>query len=135
MQVIGKNILRKTGPDGKISLLTSKSKQSTANTMNLAIKHQLGLISNNRSPKKPVKRPVLPPRAVSPTLIRKTIYNDMDLEYERFARGYSDSETLYKWVRPDLRAGDVLRRPLLTSRGRDLLENGGEWRRFPPTSR
>lgn len=142
VQVIGKSILRKTGPDGKISLVTSKAKQTTTD-MNLAIKQQLGLIPSTRSPKKVVKRSALAgrgPPPVSPTLIRKTIYNDVEYAqtaaFSRFARGYEDADCLYRWVRPDLRtSSSVLKRAILP-RGRSVLENGSpDWRTYPSVSR
>lgn len=116
VQVIGKSILRKTGPDGKISLVTSKAKQTTRD-INLAIKQQLGLISPVRSPKKVVRRPAVAPKPISPTMIRKTIYNDVEYAYERLARGYPDADSLYRWVRPDLRTAGPLKRT------RNITEN------------
>lgn len=135
VQVIGRNILRKTGPDGKISLLTSKAKQQQqqpVSDINLAIKQQLGLVPAVRSPKKLPKRALL--TKSSPTLIRKTILNDMEYDFERLGRGYEESESLYRWVRPDLRLSEPLKRPLVT-RGRGLLENGRDWGGFPPIPR
>lgn len=127
VQVIGKSILRKTGPDGKISLVTSKAKQSTTD-INLAIKQQLGLVSVGRGSKKVVKRPLAKVN-VSPTLIRKTIYNDMEYACERFSRGHEDPDNMYRWVRPDLK-----RSPL--TRVRNVIENGsGDWRSYPSITR
>lgn len=133
VQVIGRSILRKTGPDGKISLLTSKAKQQQpVSDINLAIKQQLGLVAPVRSPKKGPKRGLL--TKSSPTLIRKTILNDMEYDFERLGRGYEESESLYRWVRPDLRLSEPLKRPMVT-RGRGLLENGRDWGGFPPIPR
>lgn len=127
VQVIGKSILRKTGPDGKISLVTSKAKQSTTD-INLAIKQQLGLVPPTRSPKKVVRKPAAAKATnISPTLIRKTIYNDMEYGYERFGRDFEDVDGLYRWVRPDLKRS-------VPSRTRNVFDNG-EWRGFPSISR
>lgn len=125
VQVIGKSILRKTGPDGKISLLTSKSKQSTTD-INLAIKQQLGLVPSVRSPKKVARKTT---KTASPALISKTIYNDVDFEYNPPPRGYDDIESLYRWVRPNIRSTETAKRSLAARM------NGAEWGSFPSTAR
>lgn len=110
VQVIGKNILRKTGPDGKISLVTSKAKQTTSD-INLAIKQQLGLIQSPRSPKKVVKRTVAQ-KNLSPAFIRKTIFNDVEYaQAGSFAR-FEDPDSLYRWVRPELKRKPLPRRTI-----------------------
>lgn len=90
---IGANIIRRTDANGKICLLTNKSKPP-ANNMNLAIQQQLGILPHPTSrmlPKKP-SYPVIKkmPHSLSrtptmrhpisqqpaPTVIRKTIHNN-----------------------------------------------------------
>lgn len=103
IKVIGTNILRKTDPNGKISLITNKS--SHKSDINLAIQKQLGLIPSPRSntrrttPKRSLNMNSAKP-AVS---IRKTILNDVDY-YEpdpEPLRVYDPA--LYKWTKPAMR--------------------------------
>lgn len=101
VKIIGSNILRKTDPNGKISLITNKSKHKS--DINLAIQKQLGLISSPRSPikKGPPKRNASVNTVRNPVHIRKTILNDMDYGTVESLRSYDP--TLYKWTRPELR--------------------------------
>lgn len=138
VQVIGNNILRKTDRNGKISLVTNKSKQTTTD-INFAIKQQLGLIPPSRNTKKMnfkhTNNTKLLSRNFAPTLISKTIFNDeftRQQNYEQFARGYQQAESLYRWVRPDPRPAPAPRRQLLRN---ELPEsNGAEWRSYPTLS-
>lgn len=137
VQAVGSNILRKTDRNGRISLVTNKTKQPTTD-INLAIKQQLGLVSPVRSPRSNnVRQPLSTrarnvPRSLSPTLIRKTILNDeypYQPSYGQYAHVY-DSD-LYRWVKPDLRSSAVVgsRRPFHVSRSH--IEDEEDWRLFP----
>ncbi|XP_068898010.1 polymerase delta-interacting protein 3-like isoform X2 [Tenebrio molitor] len=97
IKVIGQNILQKTDRDGKISLVTNKSKSTTG--MNAAIQKELGLVT---SPKKTVVRRALATSRV-PQTIRQTVLNDIDsAAYSQIlARNYDPG--LYKWSKPGLR--------------------------------
>ncbi|XP_018567509.1 polymerase delta-interacting protein 3 isoform X2 [Anoplophora glabripennis] len=101
VKIIGSNILRKTDPNGKISLVTNKTKHKS--DINLAIQKQLGLISSPRSPVKkvPPKRNASVNTIRNPVQIRKTILNDMDYSTAETLRVYDPA--LYKWTRPELR--------------------------------
>ncbi|XP_057658407.1 polymerase delta-interacting protein 3-like isoform X2 [Diorhabda carinulata] len=83
VKVIGKNILKKTDRNGKISLVTNKARQKL--DINFAIQKQLGLLPNNRSPP---KRPV-PKRNAAVNTVRSP------------SREYDPS--LYRWTRPESR--------------------------------
>lgn len=135
VQAVGSNILRKTDRNGRISLVTNKTKHVPTD-INLAIKQQLGLVSPVRSPRSNNARQPLSPRArnvprtLSPTLIRKTILNDeypYQPSYGQYAHVY-DSD-LYRWVKPDLRSSSVVgsRRPFHASRSHEDEE---DWRLF-----
>ncbi|XP_076265216.1 uncharacterized protein LOC143199345 [Rhynchophorus ferrugineus] len=99
VKVIGSNILQKTDRNGKISLVTNKSRNPS--NMNLAIQKQLGLIQASRPqmkrspPKKAIVKPSVP--------IRKTIVNDMDYAMPSVEPAQQYNSPLYKWVKPDLR--------------------------------
>lgn len=103
IKVIGNNILRKTDPNGKISLITNKSNHKT--DINLAIQKQLGLIPSTRSnTRRPTPKRSLNMNSVKPVSIRKTILNDVDY-YEQEPEPLRIYEpALYKWTKPDLRA-------------------------------
>ncbi|XP_063907691.1 polymerase delta-interacting protein 3-like isoform X2 [Zophobas morio] len=95
IKVIGHNILQKTDRNGKISLVTNKSKTTTG--MNVAIQKELGLIT---APKKTVIRRTLNTNRIPPT-VRQTVLNDIDPVYSQMLRSYEPS--LYKWSKPGLR--------------------------------
>lgn len=135
VRVIGNSILRKTDRNGKISLVTSKSKQSTTN-INLAIKQQLGLISPVRNAKKLNIKHLNSAKPLSqnmgPALIRKTIFNDefsRPQVYDRFSQGFEQPDSLYRWVRPDMRATSP-RRPLRLAARAELIEDNADWRAY-----
>lgn len=139
VQVIGNSILRKTDRNGKISLVTSKSKQSTTD-INLAIKQQLGLIPQPRVTKKMnfknTNNARLLSRNIAPALIRKTILNDefsRQPVFDHFAQAY-EQDSLYRWVRPDMRTASP-RRPLRLAGRNEIDENNGHWRAYSLTDR
>lgn len=97
IKVIGQNIVQKIDRNGKISLVTNKSK--TASEMNVAIQKQLGLIT---SAKKPVMRRALTTNR-TPQNARQAIMNEIDpVAYNQIlVPNYEPS--LYKWAKPGLR--------------------------------
>ncbi|CAH1170428.1 unnamed protein product [Phaedon cochleariae] len=101
IKIIG-NIVQKTDPNGKISLVTNKAKKVD---MNLAIRKQLGLVPINRTStrKVPPKRNAAVNTARSPPVnIRKTILNEMDYPPAvEPIRLYDPA--LYKWSKPELK--------------------------------
>lgn len=104
VKVIGSNILQKTDRNGKISLVTNKSRNTS--DINFTIQKQLGLIAPSRPQMKrppPRKTPVLK----SSMPIRKTIVNNPDygLHVDPRMRDYNSH---YKWVKPDLRPASHL---------------------------
>lgn len=101
VKVIGKNILKKTDRNGKISLVTNKARQKL--DINFAIQKQLGLLPNNRSPpKRPApKRNAAVNTVRSPTSISKSAINNTDHDPLDSLREYDSS--LYRWTRPELR--------------------------------
>jgi len=153
IRAIGSNILQKTDRNGKISLITSKNKQNTSN-MNLAIQQQLGLITQTRkkailkrSPTTVGRKAV--PRNIPPTLIRKTILNDLDYHTSALQPAfdpYSDylsSEGLkLGMTSARLAPAPIIGPPLTTRRHQQLHSIGsrsdiydgssGEWRSYAP---
>lgn len=106
VKVIGTNILQKVDRNGKISLVTNKSRNTS--DMNLAIQKQLGLLAPSRPQMKrsPPKKPQLPKASIP---LRKTIVNEINYGLpvvEPVHRGYETG--LYKWVKPDLRPASHL---------------------------
>jgi hypothetical protein len=97
IKVIGQNILQKTDRDGKISLVTNKSKSTTG--MNAAIQKELGLVT---SPKKTVVRRALATSRV-PQTIRQTVLNDIDSAAYSQILARNCDPGLYKWSKPGLR--------------------------------
>ncbi|KAL1494013.1 hypothetical protein ABEB36_009686 [Hypothenemus hampei] len=97
VKAIGSNIVQKVDRNGKISLETNKSRDSSE--MNMVIQKQLGLLSPTRRPLKAsqLRKPQFT-KNVSP--MRKTIINEMTRAMPTPRR--FDSE-LYKWANPDLR--------------------------------
>lgn len=103
VKVIGTNILRKTDRNGKISLVTNKSKHKT--DMNLAIQKQLGLVPSIRSNvRRTMPKSSLNINNVKPVSIRKTILNNMDLYDPKPESLHLYDSALYKWTKPDLRS-------------------------------
>ncbi|KAJ8920275.1 hypothetical protein NQ315_011936 [Exocentrus adspersus] len=145
IKIIGSNILRKTDPNGKISLVTNKAKHKS--DINLAIQKQLGLIPPARSPVKrsPPKRNASVNTIRNPVQIRKTILNDMDyVSQTEPLRVYDPA--LYKWTRPELRSAaseminsldatrQVMRGGTTGRIGRQLAEIIGRPLRLQPSS-
>src|SRR5699024_8587886 len=114
VKVIGHNILQKTDRDGKISLVTNKTKSSTG--MNAAIQKELGLINQ---PKKTVVRRTL---ARAPQAVRQAVVSDVDVFGAMVGRGYDP--TLYKWSKPGLRPASQL---IGSLEGRTRLQS---WQNF-----
>jgi len=158
VKVIGSNILQKIDRNGKISLVTNKSRSTSRTSgptdINFAIKKQLGLIAPSRPHMKrpPPRKPHIPrnpqiPR--NPVPIRKTIVNDLDygVHAEPVIRDYGPA--LYKWVKPDLRPASHLigsleptRQAMRDVMREELLLAGSSWnnlvtpktRRLQPSS-
>lgn len=137
VQAVGSNILRKTDRNGRISLVTNKTKQLPTD-INLAIKQQLGLVSPVRNPRSNTARPPLStrarnvPRALSPTMIRKTILNDeypYQPSYGQYAHIY-DSD-MYRWVKPDLRSSSAAVGSRSFHASRSRIEDEDGWRLIP----
>lgn len=136
---IGAHILRKTDRNGKISLVTNKSKQP-ASSMNFTIQQQLGLIPPIH-PKKTVTKTALSistkssVRNFTPPVIRKTILNDLGYSPPRVQHssyGYEQPD-VYRWFRPDLQPPPPIMPALETRRplSRSIMNNGaGEWRSY-----
>lgn len=92
IKVIGSNIVQRTDRNGKISLVTNKSKPTTG--INTTIQKQLGLIT---APKKtPFKRPIANPR-----VINQAVLNELDPYNGILMRNYEPA--LYKWAKPGVR--------------------------------
>lgn len=140
---IGAHILRKTDRNGKISLVTNKSKQQPASTMNLTIQQQLGLIPPIH-PKKTVTKTALSVstkssvRNFTPPVIRKTILNDLGYSPPRIQHssyGYEQPD-VYRWFRPDLQPPPPVMPALETRRplSRSIVNNGpSDWRSYRTT--
>lgn len=94
VKVIGQNILQKIDRNGKISLVTNKTKPTTG--MNVAIQKELGLISQ---PKKTVVRRTMPSMRV-PQTVNQTI--EVEPTYGQIVTRNFDS-SLYKWAKPGLK--------------------------------
>ncbi|KAF2900445.1 hypothetical protein ILUMI_05740 [Ignelater luminosus] len=141
IRAIGSNILQKTDRNGKISLITSKNKQST-NDINLAIQQQLGLIQNRKkatprqgsTPVSPVARKTAP-RNAPPVLISKTILNDVDYHplplqstYDSYSHNYMSS---------DISNPRMIGAPLMTRRHQQLRDyaESSDWQTYSPFSR
>lgn len=86
VQAIGSSILRKTDRNGKISLVTNKSKQNPRD-LNMAVRQQLGLVPPVRHQSPMIKKMIVKPaslapkpslRNFTPPIIRKTILNDVE---------------------------------------------------------
>ncbi|CAH1112803.1 unnamed protein product [Psylliodes chrysocephalus] len=102
IRAVGHNILKKTDRNGKISLITNKSRQKL--DINFAIQKQLGLVPSNRSPpKRPAaKRNAAVNTVRSPIPSRKhSILNELDMQPVESVRLFEPA--VYKWVRPELR--------------------------------
>lgn len=105
VKVIGKSILQKVDRNGKISLVTNKTRARS--DMNIEIQKQLGLISPSRPQMKrpPIRKPQTPRAAP----LRKTIVNEMNRGLSAsnpLSRDYEAS--LFKWVNPDMRPASHL---------------------------
>lgn len=102
IKVIGKSILQKVDRNGKISLVTNKTRARS--DMNIEIQKQLGLIATSRPQMKhpPIRKPQTPKAAP----LRKTIVNEMNRGLSRESRDYEAS--LFKWVNPDMRPASHL---------------------------
>lgn len=142
VQTIGAHILRKTDRNGKISLVTNKSKQNTSN-MNIAIQQQLGLIPHIR-PKKIVTKSGLSTspknsiRNLNPPVIRKTILNNLEYNPPIPSAQYGfDQPDVYRWYRADLQQPPRLLQPLQTRRhiNRNIVSSSsGDWCPYPTTT-
>ncbi|XP_008199920.1 polymerase delta-interacting protein 3 isoform X3 [Tribolium castaneum] len=95
IKVIGQNIVQKIDKNGKISLVTNKSKSSTG--INATIQKELGLVT---SPKKAVVRRALAASRVPPT-VHTAVLNEIDSYNQMLVRTYDPS--LYKWSKPGMR--------------------------------
>lgn len=105
VKVIGSNILQKTDRNGKISLVTNKSRNNSSthpSNMNVAIRKQLGLIPSSRPQLK--HSPPKKPQVLNSTFpIRKTIVNDIDYGVAVAEAAGRYNSGLYKWVKqPDI---------------------------------
>lgn len=120
VRAIGSSILRKTDRNGKISLVTNKSK-AKAKDLNQAVREHIGLSHPIRgspsqppirkTPMKPQQPPQIQKSLVSktvsspPPIIRKTILNDVDYAQKsvRSQSTYtSGSADPYRWYRPEM---------------------------------
>lgn len=154
VRAIGSNILQKTDRNGKISLVTSKNKQSTSD-MNLAIQQQLGLVQSRKKPhlKQPrtsvsvTRKSAV--RNLPPALISKTILNDLDYNppplqptFDPYAHNYLDPDSLLKLSMPSHRISAVpmVGPPLSTRRHQQLRLSSrselvgpgvSDWRSYP----
>ncbi|XP_066258022.1 polymerase delta-interacting protein 3-like isoform X1 [Euwallacea similis] len=109
VKVIGNSILQKVDRNGKISLITNKSRNQS--DINLTIQKQLGLLAPSRPAMKrsPIRRAA--PQRAAP--IRKTIINELNwnLDHELSPLdplGREYDQTLYKWVKPELKPASHL---------------------------
>lgn len=105
IKVIGKSILQKVDRNGKISLVTNKTRGRS--DINIEIQKQLGLIAPSRPQMKrpPIRKPQ-PPKAAP---LRKTIINEMNRGLavaNPLSRDYDTS--LFKWVSPEMRPASHL---------------------------
>ncbi|RZC00557.1 polymerase delta-interacting protein 3-like [Asbolus verrucosus] len=125
IKVIGHNILQKTDRDGKISLVTNKSKTTTG--MNVAIQKELGLIT---SPKKTIIRRTLA-ASRAPQTLRQAVLNEIDpITYSQMlSRNYDPS--LYKWSKPGLRTTASQLIGSLENRTRVAKDVFHSWQNFP----
>lgn len=140
IRAIGTNILQKTDRNGKISLITSKNKQST-NDINLAIQQQLGLIQNRKkvaprqgsAPVSPVARKTVARNA--PVLISKTILNDVDYHPLPLQSAY-DSYS-HNYMSSDISSPRIIGAPLMTRRHQQLRDyaESSDWQTYSPFSR
>lgn len=141
VQSIGAHILRKTDKNGKISLVTNKTKQSSSN-MNIAIQQQLGLIPPPKPKKMPSKSSMnvtkSAMRNLNPPIIRKTILNDLEYPPAIHHAPYGfDQGDVYKWYRPDLQPSPRMHQPIEQRRPltRNIVSNSsGDWCSYPGVS-
>ncbi|XP_066157377.1 polymerase delta-interacting protein 3-like isoform X2 [Euwallacea fornicatus] len=109
VKVIGNSILQKVDRNGKISLITNKSRNQS--DINLTIQKQLGLLAPSRPVmKRSPLRGVASQRAAP---VRKTIINELNWNLghelpplDPLGREYDHA--LYKWVKPELKPASHL---------------------------
>lgn len=129
---IGTNIYQKTDRNGKISLMTSKNKQSTSD-INLAVRQQLGLITQNRKKATTKRSPSSRKTAalnLPPHLIRKTILNDFGFHSFPLVNDeyYPIAGVTLNSASPRLSFPSVAESPLRTRR--HLQENFVDWNAY-----
>ncbi|CAG9771084.1 unnamed protein product [Ceutorhynchus assimilis] len=133
IKMIGNSIVQKVDRDGKISLVTNKSKNTLQ--MDMAIKKQLGLIPQSRPPLKrsPPKKPV----NIRPTIRR-------NIAEERYAgprivpavlpRSRVQDSGMYKWLKPAFRPTtdlDTARQAMRDVVREELMLANRGWPSFP----
>ncbi|XP_018321690.1 polymerase delta-interacting protein 3 [Agrilus planipennis] len=142
VRAIGANIVQTTDKNGKIALVTKKSKR-TVSDISLAIKQQLGMLPSRKkigsAKRSPPKSPINKLSKNVPPTIRKTILNDIKynpdpihISYDDYQRGYGTPEDLYKWIRPTSRS---LNSEMMSERMRYTRHNNPDWPYLPPSSR